>query len=194
MTGEAEFFEVFLDGARVADRDRLGPVGRGWDVARTTLAGERRAGSEGGTPGSARSVHGLVDEVRALGEPADGVVRQRLADLWLQRQVMGWNNERFAQQAGGSPLQSSGGKLTISTYVTDLRSTWLDLVGPRAVACDEGNRHQLRTRRDFLAHPAERIAGGSDEIQRNTLGENVLGLPREPDPYHGRPWKEIPRS
>ncbi|MEA3214307.1 MAG: hypothetical protein QOJ19_463 [Acidimicrobiia bacterium] len=194
MTGEAEFFEVFLDGARVPDVNRLGPVGRGWDVARTTLAGERRVGSEGGTPGSTRSVGGLVDELRALNHLGDPVVRQRLGALSVQRQVLGWTNQRLAQQYGGTPLQSSGGKLAISQYVTNLRTSWVDMVGPRAVACSEDDRHQLRTRRDFLGHPAERIAGGSDEIQRNTLGESVLGLPREPDPYHGRPWVEIPRS
>jgi alkylation response protein AidB-like acyl-CoA dehydrogenase len=170
MTGEAEFFEVFLDGARVPDANRLGPVGRGWDVARTTLAGERRVGSEGGTPGSTRSVGGLVDELRALNHVADPVVRQRLAELSVQRQVLGWTNQRLAQQYGGTPLQSSGGKLAISQYVTNLRTSWVDMVGPRAVACNEDDRHHLRTRRDFL------------------------GLPREPDPYHGRPWVEIPRS
>ena len=65
---------------------------------------------------------------------------------------------------------------------------------PHGTACDPDDRQALRTRHDFLLHPSERIAGGSNEIQRNTLGENVLGLPREPDLYHDKPWSEIPRS
>ncbi|MFN0089133.1 MAG: acyl-CoA dehydrogenase family protein [Acidimicrobiales bacterium] len=196
MTGDAEFFEVFLDGARVLDSNRIGPVGRGWDVARTTLAGERTVGGDASSPGSTRSLDGLIDERRDRdgGRVASPVHRQRLAALAAARRVNGWTNQRLAGQPGAATLASSGGKLHVSGYTTALRTTWVELAGAYGAACDEDDRRQLRTRHDFLAHPAERIAGGSDEIQRNTVGENVLGLPREPDPYHGRPWVEIPRS
>jgi alkylation response protein AidB-like acyl-CoA dehydrogenase len=195
MTGDAEFFEVFLDEARVADTNRIGPIGRGWDVARTTLAGERRFGGDGSAPTSTRSLAALVDRQRE--EPAhvgDALRRQRLAALSVQRTVNSWTGQRLERRRDAVTLRSSAGKLGMSAYATALRTAWVDLAGAYGTACDEADRFQLRSRHDFLAHPSERIAGGSDEIQRNTLGENVLGLPREPDPYHGRPWSEIPRS
>jgi alkylation response protein AidB-like acyl-CoA dehydrogenase len=195
MTGDAEFFEVFLEEARVPDANRLGPVGRGWDVARTTLAGERRFGGDGSSPGTARSIGRLIDGQRdASGRVSGPVTRQRLAALSVRRTVNVWTVQRLEQRRDAGTLRSSAGKLGTSAYATELRTTWLDLAGAHGTGCDDGDRSQLCTRHDFLAHPSERIAGGSDEIQRNTLGESVLGLPREPDPYHARPWSEIPRS
>ena len=112
----------------------------------------------------------------------------------MQRSVNSWTVQRLTRRRDAATLQSSAGKLAVSAYATDLRTTWVDLAGAHGTACDADDRRQLRSRHDFLLHPSERIAGGSDEIQRNTLGENVLGLPREPDPFHERPWSEIPRS
>jgi alkylation response protein AidB-like acyl-CoA dehydrogenase len=195
MTGDAEFFEVFLDEARVPDGNRLGPVGRGWEVARTTLAGERRSGNDGSAPGSTHSLGGLIAHRRdAEGRVGDPRERQRLAALSVQRTVNAWTVQRLVQRRGSGTLLSSAGKLAGSAYATASRTAWVDLAGPHGAACEDGDRFGLRARHDFLAHPSERIAGGSDEIQRNTLGENVLGLPREPDPYHERPWVEVPRS
>ena len=199
MTGDAEFFEVFLDGARVPDVNRLGPVGRGWDVARTTLAGERRSGTDGASPGSTRSLGALIDSRRATdgegaGHVTDPVERQRLAALSVRRSVNSWTVQRLSRRRDAGTLQSSAGKLGVGAYANGLRTAWVDLAGPHGTACEADDRRQLRSRHDFLLQPSERIAGGSDEIQRNTLGENVLGLPREPDPFHERPWAEIPRS
>ena len=183
MTGDAEFFEVFLDEARVADANRLGPVGRGWDVARTTLAGERRAGTDGGSPGSTRSLGGLIDSQRdAAGRVAGPLRRQRLAALSAQRSVNSWTVQRLAPAARGRDVAELGrqaGRFGVHDGPAHARgSTWPARTAPPAT---RPTTTSLRTRHDFLGTPSERIAGGSDEIQRNTLGENVLGLPREPD-------------
>jgi alkylation response protein AidB-like acyl-CoA dehydrogenase len=143
----------------------------------------------------ARSLGGLIDSRRDFeGRVTAPLERQRLAALSVQRSINSWTAQRLMRRRDAATLQSSAGKLALANYVTDLRTTWVDLAGAAGTACDPDDRHALRTRHDFLLHPSERIAGGSNEIQRNTLGENVLGLPREPDLYHDRPWSEIPRS
>jgi alkylation response protein AidB-like acyl-CoA dehydrogenase len=75
-----------------------------------------------------------------------------------------------------------------------LQEAWIDLVGLRALAREESDDDSRRLVYGFLRSRANSIEGGTSEVQRNTLGERVLGLPREPDPFHGRPWSEIPRS
>jgi len=202
LNGDAEFNEVFLDGARVPDSQRIGPEGRGWDVARTTLGGERQMISGPGSGGvdnlGGRSVDRLLEHARKDGTAWDDpVVRQRLMRLWSQKQVMTWTNlrARDARKANRSPgPESSIGKLLQTVHNLALQEAWIDLVGLRAVAREASDDDSRRLVYGFLRSRANSIEGGTSEVQRNTLGERVLGLPREPDPFHGRPWSEIPRS
>ena len=70
----------------------------------------------------------------------------------------------------------------------------VQLLGARATAWPEDDAEAERYNREFLRTRANSIEGGTSEIQRNVIGERVLGLPREPDAYKGRPWSEVPRS
>ena len=67
------------------------------------------------------------------------------------------------------------------------------VLGPKLIA-DSGEWGTYAWSEHILGAPGYRIAGGSDEIQRNIIGERVLGLPREPDPFKGAPWQDIPRN
>jgi alkylation response protein AidB-like acyl-CoA dehydrogenase len=207
INGDSEFNEVFLDGARVPDAWRIGPVGEGWNVARTTLSGERMmisgAGSGSGVENlGGRSIERLIDRARSIALDgrsgwADPVVRQRLMVLWSQKQTLRWTNlrARANRKAGRPPgAESSTGKLLQTNHNMALQEAWVDLVGQRAVARVPGDDDSERLVFGFLRSRANSIEGGTTEVQRTTLGERVLGLPREPDPWHGSPWSEIPRN
>ena len=207
INGDAEFNEVFLDDAVVADANRIGPVGAGWRVARTTLSGERTmisgAGSGAGVDNlGGRSIERLIQRARAAdGTGAapwdDPVVRQRLAALWSQKQTIAWTNLRArANRKANRPAgaESSVGKLLQTKHNMALQEAWVDLVGLRAVAREEGDDDSRRLAFGFLRSRANSIEGGTTEVQKNTIGERVLGLPPEPDPYHGQPWSSVPRS
>ncbi len=207
MNGDAEFCEVFLDRARVPDGNRIGPVGKGWSVARTTLSGERSmisgAGSGAGVDNlGGRSVERLIERARTAraGEQRawdDPVVRQRLMRLWAQKQTIRWTNLRArANRRANRPPgpESSVGKLLQTRHNVALQEAWVDLTGLAAVARPPDDEDLERLVFGFLRSRANTIEGGTTEIQKNTIGERVLGLPREPDPWRGRPWTEIPRS
>jgi alkylation response protein AidB-like acyl-CoA dehydrogenase len=181
ITGGTAFNEVFLDGVRVPDSMRLGAEGDGWKVALTTLANERGIGGSaaGPAPGSFQRVLGLA---RHLGLTDDPLVRQDLAALYTQAKVASCNNRRVQAKlrAGQTPgPEGSIGKLAWTNGMARTATVVSRLLGPR-LAADTEEWGTYAWTEFLLGAPGYRIAGGSDEIQRNIIGERVLGLPKEP--------------
>ena len=195
MTGGASFNEVFLTDVRVPDSLRLGPVGDGWKVALTTLGFERGASSGGGrgVGGSFRRVLALA---RHLGVTEDPVVRQHLTRLFSQNRLLQLNGQRAqaASRAGQAPgPEGSIGKLLWTQSLSSTSDVVSHLLGPRLLA-DTGEWGTYAWGEHVLGAPGYRIAGGSDEVQRNIIGERVLGLPREPQTDKDVPWSAAVRG
>jgi alkylation response protein AidB-like acyl-CoA dehydrogenase len=205
ITGEADFNEVFLSGARVPDANRVGDEGEGWKVANSTLSGERQMISGPGSGGVDRiggsSVERLLDVARERGLTSDPVVRQRLAALWSEQQIRRWTNARVRDnaRAGRVGPESSVGKVHSGELNQRTQLLAVDLLGMDALAWDPALVETVegglpRTVQGFLRSRANTIEGGTSEVNRNVLGERVLGLPREPDPYRDSAWEDVPRS
>jgi alkylation response protein AidB-like acyl-CoA dehydrogenase len=203
MTGDVgEFNEVFLEGARVPDSQRVGGIGDGWKVANATLSGERQMVSGSGSGGVGRiggvGIEALVRTARDSGAWADATVRQRLMRLYSEDRIRDLTNQRVraTMRAGRSPgPESSIGKVHQGSLNQRLQEATIDLMGPRAMAWPQTNDGELPYAvHGFLRSRANTIEGGTTEVNKNILGERVLGLPREPDPWHDRPWREVPRS
>ena len=208
--GEADFNEVFLDDVVVPDAHRVGAVGEGWRVAGATLAGERQMVSGSGSGGVDRiggsGVERLIGRARELGRADEPHVRQRLAELYSEERIRSWTNERVraAVRAGGTPgAAASVGKVHQGSLNQRVQLLAADLLGPAATAwaaCPSpAGPEQWAATLPFevagmLRSRANTIEGGTTEINKNVVAEKVLGLPREPDPWAGRPWEEIPRS
>ncbi|MBV9040788.1 MAG: acyl-CoA dehydrogenase family protein [Acidimicrobiia bacterium] len=187
MNGDVHFNEVFMSDAVVHDADRIGDVGSGWGVAITTLMHERGALGPGGGPGRDE----LISLVRATGAADDGVVRDRAARVISELMVGRLTNlrARGAMQAGRAPgPEGSGAKLRGAGAIKALADLALDVEGLGGLV---GEDEWLTL---FLTAPSISIRGGTDEIQRNILGERVLGLPPEPRVDKSVPFKEVPRS
>jgi alkylation response protein AidB-like acyl-CoA dehydrogenase len=184
ITGEVDFNEVFLDGVRVPDDQRVGAEGEGWKVANATLSGERQMVSGAGSGGVDRIGGSAAD---ALGRPADAVLRQRVVALQAEERIRGWTNRRLR----GGALASLG-KVHQGDLNQRIQLAAVDLLGARAIAWE--GRELDRTVKGMLRSRANTIEGGTTEVNKNVVGERVLGLPREPDPFSGAPWKDVPRS
>lgn len=178
-TGGTSFNEVFLDEVRVPDSARMGDVGDGWAVAMTALGFERAATVSGGR----RDVVGRVEMLaRHLGRTGDPVVRQALADLVIRRRVRSYTRHRAAAnlRSGGVPgPEGSIDKLAGTEALRALADLVSHLLGPRLVA-DVGEWGTYAWGELVLGVAGLRIAGGTDEIQRNTIAHRALGLPRDP--------------
>jgi alkylation response protein AidB-like acyl-CoA dehydrogenase len=213
ITGDAEFNEVFLSDVRIPDSARLGPEGGGWAVAQTTLMNERVALSGafggGGAPGAgaprrertaARPRIGadeLVARAKANGTWDDPVVRDRLVKLWGEGKISVLNMQRAVavRRSGGQPgPEGSVGKLYSTTYNMKLQVASVDIMGTESAAWSEDDTAAAMRVRTFLRSRGNSIEGGTSEIQRNILGDRVLGLPREPDASKDLPWKDVPRN
>jgi len=190
MNGDVHFNEVFMTDAPVRDADRIAGVGDGWRVAITTLMHERSAIGGGGGVTKAR----LVDLARARGTTDDPLVRQRLADVLTRMEVDRATamRARAAMRTGRPPgPEGSGAKLRMGATLKAMADLALDLHGPAGTAYEEGDNDWHRL---FLTAPSISIRGGTDEVQRNILGERVLGLPPEPRDDKHVPFNEVPRS
>jgi alkylation response protein AidB-like acyl-CoA dehydrogenase len=196
--GEVEFNEVFLERALVPDAYRVGEVGQGWKVANATLSGERQMVSGAGSGGvdriGGRGVEHLLEMARASGGHRDPVVRQRLMRVFSDERIRDWTNQRVRAQvkAGRSPgPESSVGKVHAGELNQHIQLLAADLLGARAMAWPADQPLEVR---GMLRSRANTIEGGTTEVNKNIIGERVLGLPREPDPWQGAAWREVPRS
>lgn len=203
ITGEAEFNEVFIDGARVPDAHRVGVVNDGWRVSASTLSSERQMVSGSGSGGMGRlggsSAERLITLAKETGRWEDPVIRNKVMRLWAQEQIRGWTNARVraALSAGQSPgAASSIGKVHQATLNQQIQDLMVDLLGTAAVAWPATDDPDAMPRevQGMMRSLANSTEGGTTDINKNILGERVLGLPKEPDPWKGKPWKEIPRS
>ena len=195
MTGGAAFNEVFFDGVRIPDSLRLGAEGDGWKVALTTLGFERGASGsgEGRVGGSFGRVLGAA---RHLGVTGDPVVRQQLARLYTRSRLLqlGAGRVQAATKAGQPPgPEGSIGKLFWTQNMALTSEVISSILGPRLVA-DTGEWGTYAWGEHVLGAPGYRIAGGSDEIQRNLIGERVLGLPPEPRVDKDVPYRVAARG
>jgi len=185
ITGGTEFNEVFFDDA-VTDADLVvGQPGRGWEVAMGTLAFERGASTLGQQTYFRQELDSLLAEARANGAADDLVVRQELAQAYATLEIMRYNNLRMLTvvDAGGVPgPEMSIGKLVWSNWHRSLGELMMRVRGAAAlaVAADDEEYSLDSWQRTFLYSRAHTIYAGSNEIQRNIIGERVLGLPREP--------------
>ena len=206
--GEVDFNEVFLEGVRVPDADRVGAVGDGWRVANATLSGERQmvagSGSGGvdriGGSGTRRLVETAAKR-RADGDPVDPAMRQRIVAAFGEERIRAWTNQRVRAglKAGRPPgPESSVGKVHQGELNQRIQEIAVDLLGAGATAWmspatayGESLPYEVA---GMLRSRANTIEGGTTEVNKNIVGERVLGLPREPDPWRDAAWREVPRS
>ena len=195
MTGGASFNEVFFNEVRVPDDHRLGDVNQGWSVALTTLMNERAsigAGGGGGGLGLANSVR-LAEMLRHFGLDQDPVHRQALADLYIKFQVAKFTNQRALDKikAGQAPgPEMSIAKMALTQNLTQTADFVAGVLGPRLIA-DTGEWGTYAWSQFVLGTPGMRIAGGTDEVLRNIVGERVLGLPKDAGIDSTTPFKDL---
>jgi alkylation response protein AidB-like acyl-CoA dehydrogenase len=207
ITGEAEFNEVYMTDARVPDAHRIGAEGEGWRAALTTLMNERTAiGGSGGGGGPKRgggAIGHLVELYKKHGE-GSAVERDEVTQLWIRAEVLRLTNMRAAQLArSGNPgPEGSVGKAMMAFLNQDLWEKAIDLQG-MAGQVDYDYTFRRPETSDmigtgagyaFLRARANTIEGGTSEVMKNILGEQVLGLPGEPRVDKTIPWIDVPRG
>jgi alkylation response protein AidB-like acyl-CoA dehydrogenase len=201
ITGSAEFNEVYFTDVRIPDENRVGDVGDGWRVARTTLMNERVTLS-----GVSLDTVAFTGGVRkdpwenfldGIPDRTDPVVRQELAQFYIEQQVKEITAFRAssARARGAQPgPEGSIGKVFNAEFNQRRSSFALDQLGMRGVAWEPGDSTAESKSTTFLRARANSIEGGTSEILSNQIGERVLGLPRDPEPDKGEPWKDLRRN
>ncbi len=196
MTGGSSFNEVFFNDVRVPATNVIGRVDDGWRCAIAMLMNERVAiGSGGGSArGSGGGIQALVKLARSRGVSDDPLVRQGIVDIYIRQRIMGFIGlrTRAAVKAGKAPgPEGSIGKLAgalLSRRTSDLA---ISIAGASGAAWSENDKRGNRWAMQVLQSPSSRIAGGTDEVQRNIVGERVLGLPKEPQVDRDMPFKDL---
>jgi alkylation response protein AidB-like acyl-CoA dehydrogenase len=178
MLGEAEFNEVFLDGAFVPDELVLGPVDGGWKIAMATLGYERVVLATGRV-NMQRLFGELVEMVRASGRGDDPFVRRTMADLYARTRMHRLNGLRALNaMASGTPGPASSlGKLMSAPLLEDMADFAVAMDGLGGSLDEAGGITSQWLRFAYQARGTS-IAGGTTFIQRNIVAERVLGLPR----------------
>ena len=198
LTGDADFNEVYFTDVRVSDRQRLGEVGQGWQVALTTLMNERAAIGGGIGKMDVDLAVAIAQDVELDGQPAidNAAVRTRIADWYVQEAGLKYTGYRSltALSRGALPgPENSIGKLVGAPKMQAMASFLMDLLGASGAISDETLAVKAGIiQRSYMGAPGMRIAGGTDEIMANIIAERVLGLPQEPRLDKGIPFTDVP--
>jgi alkylation response protein AidB-like acyl-CoA dehydrogenase len=203
MAGQHEFNEVFLTDVRVPDIDRISPLGEGWAASLTTLGAERfalsglakkkrKASDEilGGKP------YAEIEQLARSGTALSLVARDSLIQAYIAERVLALSARRFRDLAAIGRTTGAEGSITKIAKAKSnqrLQELALRLLGANAIAWDSEDAEALEWITQFLRTRANSIEGGTSEIQRNIVGERILGLPREPDAFKGAAWRDVPR-
>jgi 3-oxochol-4-en-24-oyl-CoA dehydrogenase len=194
MTGGHTFNEVFFDDVRIPAENVVGPVGGGWTLAKVTLGNERVSLSSGGALwGMGPAAGDLLDVVRRGGGVEDPIVRQRLARLHIEAELLRLIRLRTvsARIRGEQPgPEASIRKILADEHGQRIMGLAKDLAGPGGMLTDHGpfGDQPEMWHYGYLFSPALTVGGGTGEVQRNIIGERVLGLPHDLDVDQGKPW------
>lgn len=194
MTGSEHFSEVFMDEVRIPVENVLGDINGGWGCAITTLSNER--GLIAGANKSSDTM-ALIELARKRGVADDPVLRQHLVDCWIRQQIQRFHGYRLqtALSKGVPPgPETSVMKLFAAEYLRRLGNASLEVLGPEGQLLDDGVPAGTEWQARFLFAPAIRIAGGSNEVQRNIMAERVLGLPHEPRTDRDTPFRDLGKA
>jgi alkylation response protein AidB-like acyl-CoA dehydrogenase len=196
INGSAEFCEEFLDDAIVTNDDIIGEVNRGWSVTQTMLVYERGAGESGVSTLEPRELASdLVALARRVGRTGDPVARQAIArahindfaQFHLGRRIA----ERLRVSATPDPAVAAYSKLAAGVFTPIRARLALEVGGSEALAWAKGDDDAQRPALNYLNGRVISIAAGTNEMQRNGIGERVLGLPREPSFDTNKPFNEV---
>jgi alkylation response protein AidB-like acyl-CoA dehydrogenase len=203
ITGEAEFNEVFLTGVAIPDTHRLGEIGEGWQVARTTLMNERVAIGGARIPREGGMIGLAAADWRARPALRTHDLHQRLLKLWVDAEVARLTGERLRQQlAKGQPgPEGSGMKLAFARLAQEISGWSVEFLAEDGLTYDDWTLRRPESV-DFTGRQAgyrylrakgNSIEGGTSEVLLNIVAERVLGLPPEPRTDKDVAWKDLPR-
>jgi len=203
LTGEAEFNEVFLNDVRIPDAHRIGGVGQGWQVARTTLMNERVAIGGGAMPREAGMIGVVATTWRERPEVRTAGQHDTLMQLWVAAEAARIAAQRLREQlAAGQPgAEGSAVKFAYSRLTQAISGFELELLGEEGLRYDDWAMrrpsivdwsHRSPGYR-YLRAKGNSIEGGTSEILANIIAERVLGLPSEPRVDKDVAWKDLPR-
>jgi alkylation response protein AidB-like acyl-CoA dehydrogenase len=183
MTGDAEFSEVFFNDARTGVENTVGDVNGGWKVSMGTLEFERGASTLGQQMNFQNELDAIIEIAKQNGKAKDPLIRQRIADAWIGLRLQRYNALRMLSRGDEGPgRESMITKIFWATWHRDLGKLAMDVMGPESELA-EGAPYQLGLlQRMYLFTRSDTIYAGSNQIQRNIIGERALGLPKEPRP------------
>ena len=185
LTGGHLFAEVFFDGVRVPVSDRIGEENKGGPLVRTSLGHERAAGAMNQAAGYRRVLTELENLLRERDLLADPLTRDRVADFEIRVRLMRYNAQRTISDilTKGEPGPTSSiSRVFVAAFEQDLHEFAVDVLGPAGLV-GSGSPEAVQKARwlnGFLRTRASTIGAGTVEIQRNTIAEQLLGLPRDP--------------
>jgi alkylation response protein AidB-like acyl-CoA dehydrogenase len=198
ITGESEFNEVFITDATVPAENLVGPLHGGWSVLQTALGYERRLmGDLARTTRAASKPQedkdSLIGLARAYDKLDDGYTRQQIARIDGLVAVNRWNTQRSKVSSGAQAAALMAlGKIAMSRILHETARVQTEIVGAESMLTGPdnpvGDAVTFRTLNAYFTS----IGGGTDQIQRNIVGERVLGLPKEPEPYRNTAFRELP--
>lgn len=199
INGNAEFCEEFLEDVEVTDDDVIGEVNRGWAVTQTMLVYERGGGASGGGRGEPRELApDLVDLARRVGRIEDPAARQAIAEGHIADYAQYHLRRAMAARlrASATPDAAIAAYAKLAAGVQTPRRARLGVAigGPAALTWAAGDARGAQPALNYLNGRIVSIAAGTNEVQRNGIGERVLGLPREPSFDTNKPFEEVVRA
>ena len=182
MTGDSEFSEVFFNDARTPAENIVGDVNGGWKVAMGTLEFERGASTLGQQMLFQNELQQVIDAAVKNGKAGDPIYRQRIADAWIGLRIQRYNALRTLSGPEGSAPgpEAMITKIFWATWHRNLGKLAMDVLGPEGEIAEAAPYGLSALQRMYLFSRSDTIYAGSNEIQRNIIGERALGLPREP--------------